>query len=262
MTALPGHPTVAVGFSTPEGDHAGRWDRSLDKLLLLGVAAGDAVSFWIALQAFNASADAWQLAVFVAAMTSAAIVTMHKAGSYARAFKARRAAHGRKLVITLVSAWLLLGTAAFVVRVNVTDGAPSEGLFGAGAPAPESHNLVMAGLMLALFLAGGVVAYAIGFTSYNPRRQALSRLRTQLDRLERRQHRQARRRSKRRAALVRRASELDRRIAAAEQELDRDRAVLGAQASELRQIARIRMAQQLSLPSRTTGIFTEKGNRP
>jgi hypothetical protein len=261
MTALPGHPTVAVGFATPEDDHPGRWDRGLDKLLLLGVAAGDAVSFWIALQAFNASAAAWQLAIFVAAMTSAAIVTMHKAGSYARASKARRAAHGRLLVITLVSAWLLLGSAAFVVRVNVTDGTPSEGLFGAGAPVPESHNLVMAGLMLALFLAGGIVAYAIGFTSYNPRRDAVSRLQARLGRLDRRRRRRARRLSKRREALSRRAGELDSRIAAAQRALDRDRAVLDAQASQLRQIARIRMAQQLSLPSRTTGIFTERGSR-
>ena len=85
MTTQLSHPTVAVSFSSPEDVQPSWRDHSWDKALLLVVAIGDAISFWIALQAFNASATWWQMLIFVGAMTSAAVVTMHKAGGYARA---------------------------------------------------------------------------------------------------------------------------------------------------------------------------------
>ena len=78
MTTQLSHPTVAVSFSSPEDVQPSWRDHWLDKILLLGVAIGDAVSFWIALQAFNASATGWQMLIFVGAMTSAAVMTMHK----------------------------------------------------------------------------------------------------------------------------------------------------------------------------------------
>ncbi len=262
MTAIPSHPAVAVGFEAPNDVLPSRWDHGFDILLLLMVAAGDAVSFWIALQAFNASASAGVMLVLVGAMTAAAVVTMHKAGGYARAFKARQAAHGRLMVVVLVGAWLFLGAAAFVVRMNSQEAFASTDLFGSGTVVPEGHNVIMAILMLALFLAGGVVAYGIGFASYNPRRTAVLRLRRALNRLERRQRTQQRRQRKSRAGLADRAASLDRQVAAAELEMASNRALLGAQAEELKQIARLRMAAALSTPSRTSGVFAQMGERP
>ena len=46
-----------------------------------------------------------------------------------------------------------------------------------------------------------------------------------------------------------------------EQELERDERVLAAQVQELQQIARLRMSEQLSMPSRTSGVFAPKGER-
>ncbi len=261
MTMQPSHPAVAVSFSSPEDVQPSWRDHYWDKALLLMVALGDAISFWIALQAFNASASAWQMFVFVAAMSSAAVVTMHKAGGYARAFKARQAAHGRLLVWVLVTVWLFLGVAAFVVRLNSAEAASTSGLFGA-APAQQSpHNLIMAMLMLALFLAGGVAAYAIGFSTYNPRRTAVMRLQRRLGRVERRYRRRERRLLRRRARLATRASELEQQTARVGEQLSRDESVLAGQVAELKQIARLRMSAHLSMPSRTSGVFAHMGEK-
>jgi len=261
MTTQLSHPTVAVSFSSPEDVQPSWRDHRLDKVLLLGVAIGDAVSFWIALQAFNASATGWQMLIFVGAMTSAAVMTMHKAGGYARAFKARQAAHGRLLVWMLVAVWLFLGAAAFVVRVNSTDGSSSADLFGTAPVEQSSHNLIMAVLMLALFLAGGVAAYAIGFTAYNPRRTAVMRLQRRLRRVERRYRWLEFWLLRRRRRLDGRLSRIEQQRGRVEQELERDERVLAAQVQELQQIARLRMSEQLSMPSRTSGVFAPKGER-
>ena len=261
MTTQLSHPTVAVSFSSPEDVQPSWRDHSWDKALLLVVAIGDAISFWIALQAFNASATWWQMLIFVGAMTSAAVVTMHKAGGYARAFKARQAAHGRLLVWTLVAVWLFLGAAAFVVRVNSSDGSSSGDLFGTAPVEQSSHNVIMAVLMLALFLAGGVAAYAIGFTSYNPRRTAVLRLQRRLRRVERRYRWLEFRLQRKRRRLANRLSGVDQARGRVEQQLERDERVLAGQVTELKQIARLRVSEQVRMPSRTSGVFAQMGEK-
>ena len=119
----------------------------------------------------------------------------------------------------------------------------------------------MAVLMLALFLAGGVAAYAIGFTLYNPRRTAVLRLQRRLRRVERRYRWLEFRLQRRRRRLANRLSGIDQARGRVEQQLERDERVLAGQVAELKQIARLRMSEQLSMPSRTSGVFAQMGEK-
>ncbi|MCB0902204.1 MAG: hypothetical protein KDB83_08830, partial [Actinobacteria bacterium] len=147
------------------------------------------------------------------------------------------------------------------VRVNSSDGSSSGDLFGTAPVEQSSHNVIMAVLMLALFLAGGVAAYAIGFTSYNPRRTAVLRLQRRLRRVERRYRWLEFRLQRKRRRLANRLSGVDQARGRVEQQLERDERVLAGQVTELKQIARLRMSEQLSMPSRTSGVFAQMGEK-
>lgn len=259
MTESIGHRAVPAPYAQLDITHTRWWDHLWDKALLLLVAAGDFVSFWIALQLFNPNATWWQTAVLVSAMTAAAVVLMHKAGSAARAVKARQAAHGKTLVRVLVLAWIALGAAAFIVRWQSTDGASSRISLSSSTAATgaSNHSLIMAIMMLTLYIGGGVAAFAIGYWTYSPPRKAARRLERSRQQAEK-AHR------KQRASLQAKLDELDTKLGPTEQgiahleDLRRHQhSMLIAQANELKQIARLRSAEALRQPAKTTGVFSD-----
>lgn len=245
MSARGQHPAVIVDYLSVDAETL-RWFDHLWAWGLLGVAAaGDAVNFWIVLQAANASLTSMVAMVLVMAMTAAAVALMHFAGTAMRDVKAGVAAHGRLPGIVAIAAWLAMGLSAFALRVSAPEAPASGGLF-ASAPAQPAHSTLWMGtLLLGLYLGGGVLAYLIGFMLRNPNRIQAMRARRAALRLQRRRGDVEARLASREAQL----RQLDADIDADDQELSAERV-------QLRNLVRVELAAALGDPAATSGLLS------
>ena len=245
MSPNPSHPAVAMPYERVEGIHVRWYDSWIEVVLLVIVATGDFISFWIALQLLNAYMPAWAAMLLVGALTAAAVLLMHMAGGRARDIKARESAHGKFPVFCLVIFWLGLGVFAFVARLKAGEPTGGSDIFaGSGATTDTNTNLIMASLMLALFLAGGVGAYIIGFTQHNPKR-----------RLEIRRYRMYKRLTRKLAKVNARIDKQSKAVNRLNGEITSATAELESSAGELRQIARLRLAEHIREPGATSGLL-------
>lgn len=175
-----GHRSTTAPYEELDVEHARWWDSYGDWALLLIIAAGDFASFSIVMQLANANSEWYINYALVFAMTSAAVLLMHTAGKMRRNVKAGTAPHGKSAVWLVVACWLGLGLSAFWMRLTAPEPAVASGDdFGFGAAATEStaHTpaLTMAVVLIALFLAGGVAAFFIGYLSHHPERRKAMR---------------------------------------------------------------------------------------
>jgi hypothetical protein len=122
--------------------------------------------------------NAWALAI---SLTALAIIATHTAGYLSRE------AHGRRghktMSLALVGAWLAAGTLLAVLRVAVDSGSspvagsslnPFAGLQLNGGDVP--HPAVLAAVLGAVWVATGLVSFALGYLAHAPVGAALDRL--------------------------------------------------------------------------------------
>ena len=172
------------GLVQPHEIEPRRGSRLFDFMALAVILAGDAVAFQqLAARAMPDSRDAvvWAL---VLALSLAATVSMHYAGAAARARQLREAHPGMSWWLTLLLAWLALGGVSVWFRIAVPQPAASGG-FGATIDTGAATHVPVAALLLMLYLVGGLCAYGIGFKMHNPARAAYFRARGAVRRAER-----------------------------------------------------------------------------
>jgi hypothetical protein len=255
---------------------------------LLAILAGDAVAFYQVAERAMPTSEEYIVLALVGALSAAATLSMHQAGKARRASRADDTHPGRPWFWLLVGAWLSLGAGTIWFRLASEPSvaaAPATGGFGAPVHTSSVPAEPMAVLLLMLYLVGGLTAFGIGFCMHNPARSAYFRAR-RVHRRALRSHRWALRLRDRAAReprvwwpLVGRRpswiesrpnlsivppsaagpSEQDATLAivddlAARREHARDQA--RAQAAQLRQVARHRLATALAEPARTSGVFT------
>ncbi len=169
------HRSVTAGFSGPH--HSRRpsvLEHGVDWFLLLIVAVGDFANFSIVIARAEDQLS-WTVAMTLTlAMTAAAVLLMHKAGTIRRQLKANVSAMRPAVVWILVLLWLALGVVAFWLRVT-SETAGTTGGFGSAEATGSSTDIPFAVIMLVVYLAGGAAAYTIGFASHNPLRSDLVR---------------------------------------------------------------------------------------
>ena len=150
-------------------------------VVLFGAGVGDFVDAKTVFDlAFTQSGAvyAWMLAISLTAM---AIIVTHAAGHLWREAQHHRGL--KALSALMLVAWLAAGGLLAALRVvigstgNATSGQagnPLAGLQGAGGSAP--HPLVVALVLAAVWVATGLVSFALGYLAHAPAGAALARL--------------------------------------------------------------------------------------
>ncbi len=272
-------------FTDPHDLLPSRFSHVFEIAALLVIMAGDAVAFQQIVAVAMAQSSTRVTWTLIIALSTAATISMHLAGVAARRRRAGAHQPGRPWSLLVIAAWLGLGGTALWFRLvhaaaDHTAATDNTGVFGAATPTGGATDVPLAALMLGLYLVGGITAYGIGFAIHNPARGAYLRA-TRAHRRAERAHRRAvwrreRARARRSRPIVDLISERVLRAImpsprlqaaarvvptevdvtdelAAKRELVVNRA--NAQADQLRQLARHRVATALAEPARTSGVF-------
>jgi hypothetical protein len=167
------------GYTESHDVAPGRGSHLVEIVGLAAVLAGDAVAFYqLAAVAMQYAGDrvVWMLVV---ALSAAATLSMHLAGTAARARKVEDSYPGRLWSGFLLAAWVLLGAGSFWFRLASApgSGATADGGLGAPVDTGSATHLPMAFLLLLLYLVGGLTAFGIGYRMHNPARAAYFRAR-------------------------------------------------------------------------------------
>ena len=233
--------------------------RFLIAFFLLGCSTGDFVNaktlFDLEFPSSSASM-AWILAV---TMSMLAVVAMHLAGYVWR--EARLRPGLRHLAVAVVAGWAALGTMLCVLRVRlgspaahaVSSANPLAGL--SGGRAGFAHPVALALVLGAVWGVVGVVSFGFGYLLHDPFAARFKRM-----------EQERRRKSRAVSAAAAACAQAGHTLAA--QQLHRARLPWGYQAAveaaggrrdELKQIARLDLAQTLGDPAATTDIFPRAG---
>jgi hypothetical protein len=270
----------------------GRFSHWIEILALLAVVTGDAVAFQQVVAVAMPDATTLFTWGLIIALSAAATATMHLAGVSARRRQVDAHDPGPLWSWCLVLCWLFLGGTALWVRLAHAEAqgtpAPAGGVFGTAPAVGAATNIPMAALLLGLYLVGGITAYGIGYMVHNPARTAYLRARREYVRAGRAyrralwlRERAVARTARPSAGLLSErlhvtltpsarpprarpdapdatpAPELIRTRASDALTASRELAIRGAraQAEQLREVARHRLAAALAEPARTTGVF-------
>lgn len=280
------------GFADPHELLPGRFSHVFEILSLGAILAGDAVAFQqIAAVAMPTSSPivVW---TFVGALSAAATISMHAAGISSRRRQAGAHEAGWLWFCCLIAGWAALGGMALWFRLAEAAAsqapAASDSVFATAVPTGFATQIPLAALMLGLYLVGGITAYGIGYAMHNPARATYRRAKGEQRRAGR-AHRYAMWRRQRANAqtatpasgmvaqrilravapgprsrtappsrldvAIRPARDVD---AIADELAERREIVLNrarAQADQLREVARHRLATALAEPARTSGVF-------
>jgi hypothetical protein len=272
-------------FTDPHDLLPRRFSHVFEIVALGAILAGDAVAFQQIVAVAMAQSSTRVTWTLIIALSAAATVSMHLAGVATRRRRAGAHQPGLPWFLCVVAAWLGLGGTALWFRLvhaaaDHAAATDNTGVFGAAAPTGSATDVPLAALMLGLYLVGGITAYGIGYAMHNPARGAFLRA-TRAHRRAERAHRRALWRRQR--ATARLASPISGMVwervlrllmprprvtappravpaevdvtdeLAAKRELVISRA--NAQAEQLRQVARHRIATALADPARTSGVF-------
>lgn len=219
-------------------------------------AAADIGAFSQIVDQLMSTEPAWLVAIVVVGFTATVLYLAHACGTMLRD---RRA--GARWVPWLAPSlcaliWLGLGAAAFYLRLRFAPQPAQLPSFSFSGPAPSTGPNVKpynATLFLALYVATGMVAGVGAYLSHNPLRGSYA--------TARRGYRKA---AERVAATSFQAGKESARHLAAQRELEAAALTLEnekkkrlALAAELKQLARVRMAQRLQDPAATDALFGE-----
>jgi hypothetical protein len=151
-------------------------------VVLFGAGVGDFVNAKTVFDLVfteSGSVYAWALAI---SLTALAIIVTHAAGYLWREAQHRRGLKG--LSVLMLTAWLAVGGLLAVLRVVIGSatgtaasgqtGNPLAGLQNAGGSTP--HPLVVALVLAAVWVATGLVSFALGYLAHAPAGAALARL--------------------------------------------------------------------------------------
>lgn len=160
-----GHTNQPEPYAASKSEHS-KVARALHVMLLAVAAGGDAMNFHSALGVLAQQQSGAQLWVVVAALTAAAVGSMHFVGMSARRLNgARPRVRDMASLGTLTFFWLSLGLSAFLLRLQEKERPDAlTSTFGA-APAAATEGsghyattVAFAILMLCLYLATGAMA--------------------------------------------------------------------------------------------------------
>lgn len=244
------HPAVAAPHTLLSDLHTPWWKRVTEITLLLVMMTGDVVTLFLTMNIVFEESP-WISGMLTAALVGAAVLMMEQAGSSARRVKAKDAPYGWLRVQLLIGAWAAIGLAAFTIRWNAANDLAATGSEIADAGATQSSTgSLSALLLLALYIASGVVAYHLGFTWHQP-------VKAQMKQYEKS-------RSKARTAhkaAAERSREAAGALAFAENAIEQCRVTSDVQiakidvlAEQLREHARLFLSAQLKDPARTSGV--------
>jgi hypothetical protein len=264
-----------------------RWSHLPQLAALLLIIFGDAVAFVQVAEAALPDLEEYKVVPLIVALSAAATVSMHLAGASAKARRANADHVGNFWFVFVVLGWLALGAVAFWFRLAAAaaDATPAGTTDGFGTVAAATPHVPVAALMFGLYLVGGMTAYGIGYRTYNPARSAYFRAVAEQRRAEKAHRRAVRRHVKAVTARTRDELRKVRRDAAASshdapagehgpadlhevaepvgalpdevaERRERVREQAQAQAEQLRQFARHRLAVALADPARSSGVFS------
>ncbi|WP_042406285.1 hypothetical protein [Streptacidiphilus carbonis] len=235
-------------------------------VMILVVTAGADVAAFYQVVALIMPVSPWLVYLLVVGLTGTALSLAHFAGIAMRTAEERaRPTHSARHAGVLIAIWMLLGAAAFIIRLlgsGADAGSGSSTGFRTGGSASDSTGtphqaLLTAGLFLALYLGTGAIACLSSHRAHNP--VALAHRRA-------RQAQQVAAQAARHtgSALVR--AELEHQQQLDERERDERRwqharAERLAWAEELKRYARVLMATHLADPAATDGL-TDPDLRP
>src|SRR4051794_37946391 len=250
-------------------------------MALVLIVLGDAVAFVQVAEAALPDLEEYKVVPLIVALSAAATVSMHLAGASAKARRANADHVGNFWFLFIIVGWLALGGVGFWFRLaaagaNVTPPGATDG-FGVTATAGTATQVPVAALMLGLYLVGGMTAYGIGYRMYNPARSAYFRAKAEQQRAERAHRRAVRRHVKAVTKGLKHSAQQpepsrDDKAAAEDpptvvaladvmademaERAGRARAQAHAQAGQLREFARHRLAVALADPARSSGVFS------
>ena len=267
----------------------GRWSHLPQLAALLLIVLGDAVAFVQVAEAALPDLEEYKVVPLIVALSAAATVSMHLAGASAKARRANADHVGNFWFLFVILGWLALGAVAFWFRLAAAaaDATPAGTSNGFGTVAAATPHVPVAALMLGLYLVGGMTAYGIGYRTHNPARSAYFRALAEHRAAEKAHRRALRRQVKAVTAGIQDELRHLKRDADApshgvrgggvgtadprdvvdppvsvdiEDELaqrrERARQQAEAQAEQLRQLARHRLAVALADPARSSGVFS------
>jgi hypothetical protein len=222
----------------------------------LALAAGADLAAFRQVVALVMRADSdWLIWLLVAGFTAAALTLAHFAGRFWRAVKAGEAGASRLNVRLSLGLWLVLGAAAFTIRLLIGyDSTASDPFQVDQTQIGESTSTALVSasalLFLALYLAAGAVAFFGAYLTHDPLLAGHLRVRRAHRRAVRRLARSASRHERARLVLEshlagRRRDQAARQAARAER---------FAVADELKRYAEVLIASQLQDPAATDGI--------
>lgn len=238
----------AVGHADP-GEIVGRSAGEHAHAVVLAITAcADLAIFNQVLSLVMPLAEEWLVWLAVAGFTACSLTLAHFAG---RSIRDAHMGHGRAdrgLIWTLTGAWLVLGAAAFAVRLLVAE---------QGRAASTAEIVGGAILFLVLYVGSGAVAGAGAYLARNPLRDRF--------RKAQRDHRSALKALRRSQAPYERAVsvlQLHLRTRAREEaNYSAARVLRTGYAEEMKYYTGILIAEHLQDPSATTGV-TRPGRRP
>lgn len=219
-------------------------------------AAADIGAFSQIVDQLMSTEPGWLVAIVVVGFTATVLYLAHACGTMLRD---RRA--GARWIPWIAPGlcaliWLGLGAAAFYLRLRFAPQPTQLPSFSFSGPAPSTGPNVKpynAALFLALYVATGMVAGVGAYLSHNPLRESYA--------TARRGYRKA---TERVAATSFQAGKESARHLAAQRELEAAALTLETEkkkrlalAAELKQLARVRMAQRMQDPAATDAIFGE-----
>jgi hypothetical protein len=266
-----------------------RWSHLPQLAALLLIVLGDAVAFVQVAEAALPDLEEYKVVPLIVALSAAATVSMHLAGASAKARRANADHVGNFWFLFVILGWLALGAVAFWFRLAAAaaDATPAGTGNGFGTVAAATPHVPVAALMFGLYLVGGMTAYGIGYRTHNPARSAYFRALAEHRRAEDAHRRAVRRHVKAVTAGTQdELRNLQRDADAAShglhgggvgtadpredsnppmavdiadelaQRRERGRQQVEAQAEQLRQLARHRLAVALADPARSSGVFS------
>ena len=251
------HPAVAAPHSLVLEMHTPWWKHAIEITLLLLMMCGDIVTLFLTMNIVFEE-DPIISGMLTAALVGAAVLMMEQAGSSARKVKAKEVAYGWLRIRLLIAAWAGIGIAAFVIRWNAANDLAATGSEIADAGTSHSATSSLSALLLlALYIASGVVAYHLGFSWHQPAKAQLKVYRKQLDAAQ----------SARNSADDQ-ARMFSGRVEFAKNQLEQCRVTsdallvqIGIEANAYRERARLLLAEKLQDPGSTSGVTDGGSNK-
>lgn len=227
-------------------------------VLVLLAAAGDLVTFNLALEGTFRESGTEVLWTLTVAFAAASVGLMHGVGRALKNLRSARGGLGWPAIALMTGAWLALGAVASYFRLESTstEVASTDSLFDADAvataAAAEHEALLSAVLLAGLFLASGVLAFYAGYSEHHPQMTDYRALRRRLPKQQEQAASTAGAAITAQQALEHARSEKYR----AERSLHDSIAAADAEIAELRELVRVEVAGHLGMPAATNGLTT------